>query len=103
MAPERKAYVMSRTRLAHVAAFVGLVWTAAACTDGLTDINTNPNAPTDVPAQFLLPQAIQNTVQAAFGTGQMLQHTGVWSQHFVQIQYPDEEQGQVRASNMEAY
>ncbi len=94
---------MSRTRLAHVAAFVGLVWTAAACTDGLTDINTNPNAPTDVPAQFLLPQAIQNTVQAAFGTGQMLQHTGVWSQHFVQIQYPDEEQGQVRASNMEAY
>ncbi len=95
--------MMNRTRLAHVAAFVGLVWTAAACTDGLTDINTNPNAPTDVPAQFLLPQSIQNTVQAAFGTGQMLQHTGLWPQHFVQIQYPEEEQGQVRASGMEAY
>ncbi len=82
---------------------VGLVWAGAACTEGLTDINTNPNAPTDVPAQFLLPQAIQNTVQAAFGTGQMLQHTGIWPQHFVQIQYPDEEQGQVRASSMESY
>ena len=71
--------------------------------DGLTDINTNPNVPTDVPAELLLPQAIQNTVQAAFGTGQMMHHTGIWPQHFVQIQYPDEERGQVRASSMESY
>ncbi len=103
MALERKANTMLRTRLARAAVFVGLIWSAAACTDGLTDINTNPNAPTDVPAQFLLPQSIQNTVQAAMGTSQMLQHTGIWPQHFVQIQYPDEEQGQVRASRMEAY
>ena len=56
-----------------------------------------------MPAQFLLPQSVQNIVQAAFGTGQMLQHTGLWPQHFVQIQYPEEEQGQVRAERMEIY
>ncbi len=102
-APERRANPIPGRRLARTAVFVGLVWAAASCTDGLTDINTNPNAPTDVPARFLLPQAIQNPVQAAFGTGQMLQHTGIWPQHFVQIQYPDEEQGEVRASSMESY
>ena len=66
----------TRVRLALAAVGFGLPWVAAACTDGLTDINTNPNAPTDVPAGLLLPQAIQNTVQAAFGSGQMLHHTG---------------------------
>ena len=103
MAPERKANTMFRTRLARVAVFVGLVWSAAACTDGLTDINTNPNAPTDVPAQFLLPQSIQSMVQTVYGSFHMASHTGIWTQHFVQLQYPDEEQGEVRSSSMEAF
>ena len=103
MAPERIVDTILGTRVARSATLVGLVWAAASCADGLTDINTNPNAPIDVPAQLLLPQAIQNTAQAAFGAGQMLQHTGIWPQHFVQIQYPDEDRGQVRASRMEAY
>ena len=93
---------MSRTRLARASVLVGLAW-ATACSEALTDINTNPNAPSDVGPQFLLPQSIQGSVQSAFGTGQMLQHTGIWPQHFVQIQYPDEEQGQVRASSMEGF
>jgi hypothetical protein len=100
----RKAEKMMRKRLAPWALLVGLLWVVSGCdTQGLTDINQNPNAPTDVPAGFLLANAIQNGVQQTFGTGQMLQHTGIWPQHFVQIQYPDEEQGQVRASRMEGY
>ena len=90
-------------RLIRTPALVLGAVAVAACTDGLTDINTNPNAPTDVPAQFLLPQAIQSSVRTAFGTLQMASHTGIWAQHFVQIQYPDEEQGQVRASSMEGF
>jgi len=86
-----------------VALLVGLGLAAAACSDGLTDINENPNAPTSVPAQFLLPSAIQVAVNNVFGTGQMLQHSGVWAQHFAQIQYPDEETGNVRASRMDGY
>ncbi len=90
-------------KVALGAILVGLVWAGAACTDGLTDINENPNAPTDVPVEFLMPQAIQVSIQNTFGAGQMLQHTGIWPQHFVQLQYPDEETGQVRASRMDGY
>lgn len=91
------------TTLTRAALLVGLVWAAGACDDGLTDVNNNPNAPTDVPAEFLLPQAIQSSVQMTLGAGLMLQHTGIWPQHFVQLQYPDEESGQVRADRMEFY
>ena len=71
--------------------------------DVLTKFNTNPDPPKDVPAEFLLPQAIQNSDQSAFGARQMLHHTGIWPQHFVQIQYPDEELREVRASGMESF
>ena len=93
---------MMRNKLARVAVLVGLVWAVSAC-DSLTEINEDPNAPTDVGPQFLLPQAIQNAVQPAFGAGQYLSHTGIWPQHIVQLQYPDEEQGILRPSRMEGY
>jgi Starch-binding associating with outer membrane len=84
--------------LAFVAAF-GLA--SGACDNGLTDINKNPNAPTDVGAQFLLPQAIRSAVETTFG-GTMLSHTMIWPQHGVEIQYPEEEQGNVRPGTMQS-
>jgi hypothetical protein len=93
---------MKRIKLARAALVVGLAWAVGSC-EPPTDVNDNPNAPTDVSVDLLLPQAIQDAVQDAFGTGQMLQHSGIWPQHFVQLQYPDEEQGIVRASRMEGY
>jgi len=81
----------------------GLVLAIGACDDGLTEVNENPNAPTDVGAQFLLPQAIQAAVNNTFGAGQMLSHTAIWPQHAVELQYPDEEEGIVRASRMQGY
>jgi hypothetical protein len=76
---------------------------AAACDDGLTEANVNRNAPTDVGPQFLLPQAIRSTVEQTFGGGQMLSHTAIWPQQVVQIQYPEEEQGNVRPEGIRAY
>ncbi len=81
----------------------GFVLALGACDDGLTDINENPNAPTDVGAQFLMPQAIRSAVEATFGGGQMLSHTAIWPGHGVELQYPDEEEGIVRASRMQGY
>ncbi len=95
--------MMRKTILARVVLLVGLVWAVGACDEGLTEVNDNPNQPTDVPVDFLLAQSIQGGVQATFGAGQMLQHTSIWPQHFVQIQYPDEEVGNVRAARMEGY
>ena len=94
--------MIRKNAVAKAALLVCLVW-AGACTDGLTDLNENPNAPTTVPVEFLLPQAIQSAVNTAFGAGEMLQHSGIWSQHFAQLQYPDEETGNVRASRMDGY
>jgi len=95
---------MMRTNIARAVLLVGLVWAAEACNvDSLTEVNQNPNQPTDVPADYLLPQAIQAPVQTVFGNWQNFSHTGIWPQHLVQIQYPDEERGIVRPGNMEAF
>jgi hypothetical protein len=86
-----------------IALLVGLGLAAAACSDGLTDINVNPNAPTTVPVQFLLPTVIQGGVTANMHGASMQSHTAIWSQHFAQIQYPDEETGNVRDGRMDGY
>lgn len=94
---------MTISMIARRVLVAGLVVALGACDDGLTEVNDNPNAPTDVGAQFLLPQSIQAGVANTFGAGQMLSHTAIWPQHAVEIQYPDEEEGLVRASRMQGY
>lgn len=82
---------------------LGLAWSMTACDDGLTEVNEDPNAPTDVPAQFLLPQAIRAGVEMTFDQWMQLSHSGVFAQHVSEIQYADEERGNVRPSNMDAF
>lgn len=94
---------MKITTLARRVLVAGLVLALGACDESLTSVNENPNAPTDVGASFLFPQAVRNGVEATFGAGQMLSHTAIWPQHAVEIQYPDEEEGFVRAARMQAY
>ncbi|MGH7446847.1 MAG: hypothetical protein ACREK1_05980, partial [Longimicrobiales bacterium] len=88
-------------KLARGAALVGLIWSTGAC-DDLTGLNENPNAPEDVSAQFLLPNAIRTGVEITHGSVLMLSHTAIWPQQVVQLQYPDEEVGKVRADRMDA-
>ncbi|MGH7699882.1 MAG: SusD/RagB family nutrient-binding outer membrane lipoprotein [Gemmatimonadales bacterium] len=78
----------------------GLVLAIGACSEGLGSINRDPNAPTDVGAQFLLPQAIRVPLD---GTRMPLAHASIWSQHTAQIQYPDEEQGNVRPEAIQEF
>jgi hypothetical protein len=93
----------ANTLLPRWALAAGLVLVAGACSNPLADINKNPNAPTDVDPQFILPQAIRSAVENTFADFPTLSHTGVWSQHIVEIQYPDEEQGLVRPGNMQGF
>ena len=90
-----------QSNVAVAALVVGLAWAAGGCGDGLTDLNIDPNRPTAVPVEFLLPTSIQTSVQAAMGSWQMLSHTNHWPQHTAEIQYPDEERGIVRPANMD--
>jgi hypothetical protein len=92
---------MKSIKSVSVLAVVGAVLLAGACDSGFTDINTNPNAPTDVPAQYILPQAIQTTVgtgapigahQYGYGsTWSVLEFAGLFAQHWAKIQYTDED------------
>ncbi len=93
---------MMRNKIACVALLVGLVWAASAC-ESLTELNENPNAPTDVTANFLLPQAIRGGVEQGMYGALYQSHTGIWPQHLVELQYPDEEQGEVRDARMDIY
>jgi hypothetical protein len=86
----------------RAASLLTLTVAVGACSD-LTGLNENPNAPTDVSPEFLLPQAIRSGVETSFNATMMLSHTGIWAGHFAQIQYPDEETGLVRPGNMDAF
>ena len=82
--------------------FAMIVLVAAACGEGITDINEDPNAPTDVSAELLFPQAIRGAVENTYGR-MLLAHTSIWAQQTVQIQYPDEERGNVRPSTIQSF
>jgi hypothetical protein len=92
-----KAQLLTRSALA-----AGVLLVGGGC-EPLTEVNKNPNAPTDVGAQFLLPQAIRAAVENTFSDFPMFSHTGIWAQQLVELQYPDEEQGHVRPGNLQAF
>ena len=59
----------------------------AACGDNLTEVNENPNAPTNVGAKFILPAAIQSAASEALIYGMDLPVTSLWVQHVARLQY----------------
>lgn len=59
----------------------------AACGDSLTEVNENPNAPTDVEARYLLPVAIDSAASEILIYGMDLPVTSLWVQHVARLQY----------------
>lgn len=76
---------------------------ALGCGESLTAVNENPNEPTDVPAATILPNAaagLGNTLWSSFWHMSLF---ATWSQHYSQIQYPDEDRYNVRQSVLQGY
>src|SRR5687768_6933162 len=48
-------------------AIIALLITVGSCTSDFEDMNTNPNKPTDVSPQYLLPQALQTSIDNYWG------------------------------------
>lgn len=93
---------MKYTGISTTASVLALALAASACDDGLTDINVNPNRPTDVPTNLLIRPAI--TGSATFlGVGMTWNHAGLWAQHYAQIQYTEEDRYVVRDGNVQAF
>ena len=85
---------------------VGLVCLAAvsatACKTDLTELNTNPNAPTSAPATTLFTSATVSTLGTWSGSGVQLSMTELFAQHIAQIQYIDEDRGHIRTTTVDA-
>lgn len=69
---------------------------AGACDSGLSEINVNPNDPLDAPSKYLIVQAIRGTSNFTVAGPMNYRFTGVWAQHFAEIQYSDEDRYKFR-------
>lgn len=92
---------MKFSRLPRSAALLALAVSAGACNDGLTDYNDNPNAPTDVSVQYLLPQGIQSAASLALGYNLNLDLTELWVQHVAEVQYAEEDIYELRTGDVD--
>lgn len=93
---------MRTNRITRGLAVVGLAWGLAACNDDLASINENPNSPTDVSAEFILPEAIQTATEQILGAGMAnLEGMGLWAQHYAKIQYPNEDRYDLRPQSID--
>jgi hypothetical protein len=81
-------------RFQHAGLVLALV--SAACTSDFTEINDNPNAPTDVDAQFLITHATVDAVRNVAGSWDKTL-LGMWAQHTSQIEYAWNDRYEVRA------
>ena len=71
---------------------------AVGCTDDFTEINTNPNAPTDVGVQYLLPAGIVDAVNDLLGTGWDRGIASIWVQHYARLQYGSVDRYEISAT-----
>lgn len=77
-----------RSRAALVAV---LASGAAACDEGLTDLNRNPNQPEVAAAEYLFTNAVEASVGRATGSGLNLDLTGLFVQHFAESRFSEED------------
>jgi hypothetical protein len=81
---------MKTMRLARFLPVLALAAGAAGC-ENLTDLNENPNAPTDVPARFVFTEGLQDVSNRFLGASFNFGYGEVLAQHMAQIQYAEED------------
>lgn len=73
-----------------------LAASAAACDQGLTDLNDNPNQPTQVSAEYLFTNGVEASVSRALGAGLHMDLTALWVQHYGEMRYTEEDRFELR-------
>lgn len=63
----------------------------AGCGDGLTDLNKNPNEPTEVGADYLMANALEASVARTLGSSLNMDLVGLWVQHYAEARYAAED------------
>src|SRR5687768_12279821 len=78
-------------RLSRAALVAVLASGAAACDQGLTELNENPNQPETAAAEYLFTNAVEAAVGRATGSGLNLDLTGLFVQHFAESRFSEED------------
>ncbi len=81
----------NKNRWLLVGAGIALVGAAGCDNSNLTNLNKNPNSPTDVPAATIFTNAAQTSAARWVGNGYDLRGTEWVTQHLAEVQYPDED------------
>jgi hypothetical protein len=81
---------MTYTKLSRTAAAASVALSLSACETDLTSVNQNPNAPTDVGAEYLFPQGVSSVVGIIGGPWFDQRMTSLWAQHYAAIQYTED-------------
>jgi len=82
---------MKRHSLVSLAAGAALAFVATACSDQLTEMNRNPNSPTDAPSGALFTNATRLVAARFHGVTYDLRGAEFVAQHLAEVQYPDED------------
>ncbi len=84
--------IFSKNLFKYIAALLVVGVLFSSCDAGLDGLNDNPNAPTDVPVELILPQAIENSMNRMYSMSGVNGYIGaIWSQSFAKVQYTDED------------
>ena len=81
---------MRRMKLGSLAAVLAVVVGTAGCDEfkNLTDINENPNAPTALAPEFVLPSLVRGLAEQLLGEDNIdMRPASQWVQHIARIQY----------------
>lgn len=82
---------------------LALVSGLAACGNGLTGLNVNPNQPGRVQPAFLFPDGVSDVVGRARGGSFDLTLTSLWSQQIAMDRFTDEDRYSIRPDNIDGY
>ncbi|MCC7194893.1 MAG: SusD/RagB family nutrient-binding outer membrane lipoprotein [Gemmatimonadaceae bacterium] len=83
---------MTRSTIYRVAAAAAVTAGLVACDNStITNINVDPNRPTDAPAGAVFTNAAQLTIARWLGSGYSFSQTELVAQHLAKTQYPDED------------
>ena len=85
------------------AALLALAAAVAACDNGLTDLNENPNEPIDVGAEYLFTNAVEASVSRALGAGLSFDLTGLWVQHYAESRYTEQDRYELSDATVQTH
>lgn len=85
--------MLFKNKIIHLlAALIAMGVLATACESSLEGLNDNPNAPTEVPSELILPQTQERALNRLYSMSGLNGYVGaIWAQSYAKIQYTEED------------